>query len=392
MSRVRVAVGIPSYREAGTIANVVTQADRGLAAVFPVRECVIVNVDGDSDDGTPNVFLATPTTCRKECIGLPDRPGGKGRNLLRFFKFCLEHDVEVVALLDADVYTISPSWVEALTSPLIQGGADFVVPSYKRSRFRGAATNHFAYPLVYGWFGLDIRQPIGGEFGMSRSFIEYLLDQPIHRSVLGYGIDMFLTLHAVGGGFAWATAALDRKVDKPNFGRFEQIAHEGMAAGVAITRQYRMDVRDVDPPRREGAIDEAPDDGPPKDWRKFYEEMRIRAFAFAPVYRRWMGEELAGLAEALETGEPRLSSEVWTDLLAGAILMANSMDRMTEPDVLAGSLVPLLAMRAVTFWNESQPRNPDDIEREVSEQVLLFRGKLLARSKDAHLAVSPPVP
>ncbi len=386
----RVAVGIPSYREACTIANVVTQADRGLAAIFPARECVIVNVDGDSDDGTPNAFLATPTTCHKECIILRDRPGGKGTNLIRFFRYCLEHNVNAVALLDADVCTITPSWVEALTAPLIQGGADFVVPIYKRSRFRGAATNHFAYPLVYGWFGLDIRQPIGGEFGLSKSFIAYLLEQPIPESVLGYGIDMFMSLHAAGGGFAWATAGLGRKVDKPNFGRFHQIAHEEMAAGMAITRQYRMNVLQVDPPHPVAAIDETPDNGPPEGWRGFYEEMRIRAVELAPVYRHWMGDDLAGLIGVLEVGEPRLSSEIWTGLLAGAILEANSMVHLTEPDVLAKSLVPLLAMRAVTFWNESRMGDPADIEREVTEQVLLLRRKLLARFPDDHSAALLP--
>ncbi|MBI1959002.1 MAG: glycosyltransferase, partial [Candidatus Rokubacteria bacterium] len=67
-----VAVGIPSYREADSIAHVVAQADQGLVRLLGPARCVIVNVDGDSPDGTAEVFRATPTRCGKESFVCAD--------------------------------------------------------------------------------------------------------------------------------------------------------------------------------------------------------------------------------------------------------------------------------------------------------------------------------
>jgi len=48
-------VGIPSYNNAPTIGHVVRAAAAGLAKHFPGRRAVIVNSDGGSRDGTPDV-------------------------------------------------------------------------------------------------------------------------------------------------------------------------------------------------------------------------------------------------------------------------------------------------------------------------------------------------
>ncbi len=76
MRKARVAVGIPTHQEADSIENVVRQVDDGLARLFDPAECVIVNVDSDSPDGTSEIFLSASTACRKEAfvIECPPRP------------------------------------------------------------------------------------------------------------------------------------------------------------------------------------------------------------------------------------------------------------------------------------------------------------------------------
>jgi glucosylglycerate synthase len=200
MSRMRVAVGIPSYREADTIADVVRLVDEGLAALPAPCEAVIVNVDGESDDGTVARFLSVPTRSRKVSIVAAGPPAGKGRNIRELFAYAVDHAIDAIAMIDADIRTATPSWAPALLEPVMSGRAHYVVPDYLRSRFRGTGTNHFAYPILYGWLGADMRQPIGGDFGLSRSFAEHLLSALWPDAAHGYGIDLFMSGHAVTAG------------------------------------------------------------------------------------------------------------------------------------------------------------------------------------------------
>src|SRR5437588_4944475 len=52
-----VVLGILSYNNAATIAQVIRTVQPGLAASFPANRSVIVHADGGSKDGTPDLAL-----------------------------------------------------------------------------------------------------------------------------------------------------------------------------------------------------------------------------------------------------------------------------------------------------------------------------------------------
>lgn len=376
----RVAVGIPSYREADSIAHVVAQADQGLVRLLGPARCVIVNVDGDSPDGTAEVFRATPTRCGKESFVCADQPGGKGRNVLRFFRYCADTGVEALATLDADVTSVTPDWIDALLTPVLDGRADQVTPLYTRSRFEGATTNHFAYPLLYGAYGRDIRQPIAGDFGLSGALVRHLLRQPVDDAVHGYGIDIFMSLHAAAGGFRQAQAPLGRKLHKPSFPKRARIFHDVVTAGVGVTRGYGLLPRPVEPSTGGCSIDDSEDYPHARQADELFEAMRVEAVRLAPAYRAWLGGEAADLTAALEAAAPRVSSDMWAGVLAGAVLAAVSPGCREPSHAFAERLAPLYMMRAITFWIENRRRDPRDVEAEVLAQARLFRRTLLARA------------
>ncbi|MBU1089443.1 glycosyl transferase, partial [Patescibacteria group bacterium] len=74
-------IGIPSLNEAGNIAFVTRQIDRGLQKYFPNYRAAIVNADNFSSDGTAEKFLATKTKTAKIYISTPQGITGKGFNL-----------------------------------------------------------------------------------------------------------------------------------------------------------------------------------------------------------------------------------------------------------------------------------------------------------------------
>ena len=167
----RIAIGIPSFREADSIAHVAAIADDGLTRLFPAEDCVIVNADGHSPDGTAAAFQPTSTQCPKVSLDITSAQPGKGANVVAFWEYCAENGIEAAAMLDADVTSITPGWIASLLQPAVAGQAAMAFPLYRRHRFEGATTNLFAYPVISALCGSSIRQPIGGDFGLGRDLL-----------------------------------------------------------------------------------------------------------------------------------------------------------------------------------------------------------------------------
>jgi len=187
----KIVTGIPSFNEAENISFVAGEIEKGLTRFFDPSKCLIVNMDSDSEDGTKESFLKTPTQTVKKYINTGKRPRGKGENLLKLFEFSQDMGADYIATIDADIKSVTSNWVFTLLEPLVERDFDYCIPLYTRNRFEGNITNNFAYPLVYSVYGINIRQPIGGDFGLSRRLCDFLLDQPKHQTTLKYGMDRY---------------------------------------------------------------------------------------------------------------------------------------------------------------------------------------------------------
>lgn len=210
-----IVVGIPSYNEADNISFVVKKADKGLARNFNNRKSVIINVDNNSSDGTKEAFLKTETKIPKIYISTPPGVRGKGNNFYNLFNYIKKIEAQAVAVVDADLESITAEWVLILLKPIING-YDYATPYYARSEYDGSITNHICYPLIYGLFGYNIRQPIGGDFSFSSRLADYWLKQKWHKTTKKYGIDIFMTMNAIVGGFKIAQVGLGAKIHKPS--------------------------------------------------------------------------------------------------------------------------------------------------------------------------------
>ena len=208
-------VGIPSYNEADNIANVVKQVDNGLAKYFIKYKAVIINVDNNSSDGTKEAFLNVKTKTPKIYISTPPGVIGKGNNFYNLFNYTLKLNALAVTVIDADIKSITPNWVKWLFEPILKG-YDYATPVYSRCEYDGSITNHICYPMIYGLLGYNIRQPIGGDFSFSSQLAEYWLGRKWHKTTRKYGIDIFMTMNAILGGFKIAQVGLGAKIHKPS--------------------------------------------------------------------------------------------------------------------------------------------------------------------------------
>ena len=205
-----ILVGIPSYNNARTIGHVVKAVQAGFAKYFPDKKCVLVNSDGGSTDGTaetvqnagiesyqtilinhrttPSFKITTPYH------GIP----GKGSAFRTIFEIASALDAKVCAVVDSDLRSITPEWIELLIKPVVEGGFDYVAPLYHRHKYDGTITNSIIYPLTRALYGRRIRQPIGGDFGFSGRLANFYLTKDVWETdVAKYGIDIWMTTTAI---------------------------------------------------------------------------------------------------------------------------------------------------------------------------------------------------
>ncbi|MFQ5753154.1 MAG: glycosyltransferase [bacterium] len=208
-------VGIPSYNEADNIAFVVKQIMQGLRKYFTNYKSVIINVDNNSPDDTKTAFLKTPIGVSKIYISTSPGVKGKGNNLYNLFTEMMRLNARAGVIVDADLTSIKPEWIRDLATPIFNG-YDYTTPLYSRNEYDGTITNNICYPLIYGLFGKDIRQPIGGDFSFSKDLAKYYLKQRWTKSTKQYGIDIFMTLNTILGEFKCCQVGLGAKIHKPS--------------------------------------------------------------------------------------------------------------------------------------------------------------------------------
>ena len=224
-----IVVGIPSYNNSRTIGHVVRAVSAGLAKHFPEHRSVIINSDGGSKDGTPQAVLEAEHETDKLLLvrhpmypvhkittpynGLP----GKGSAFRTIFETADRLKAKACAVVDSDLRSITPDWVDLLVRPVLQSNFDYVAPYYRRHKYDGTITNSIVYPLTRALYGRQVRQPIGGEFGLSPKMWQRLLakKEDWETDVARFGIDIWMTTTALAEGFEVCQVFLGAKIHDP---------------------------------------------------------------------------------------------------------------------------------------------------------------------------------
>ena len=215
IGRADLLVGIPSFRNAGTIGHVAASVARGLREHFPDAKVALVNADGGSEDGTPDKVVASAEGI-PVAVGRYIGPPGKGSAFKAIFEAAGMLDARACAVVDSDLRSITPEWVARLLGPIVQKKADYITPLYARHKYDGTITNSIAYPLTRALYGIRLRQPIGGEFGFHADLARAYLAQPVWDSdVCRFGIDIFMTTTALAKHARVAQAFLGAKIHDP---------------------------------------------------------------------------------------------------------------------------------------------------------------------------------
>lgn len=369
----KIYVCIPSFNESETIGIVAALVDQGLQSLRAIHgsglSAKIVNVDSASEDGTAEAFLRVATYYPKQSIVLPE-PRGKGKNLLAFVKLARSEQATYCLTIDADIRSATPAWVGDLLGPLLANSADFVTPSYERSRFEGSTTNHFAYPLVFATTGRQVRQPIAGDFAFTAAMLDLIERLDVPDAAHYYGIDIYLTLAALMHGLRHHQIALGRKVHGPSFHKLEYMFPQIAAAALHMLREVTL--RPSASPDDEA---EAPNIIPvpvfPHKGSATDMQARARSALGSANLEAWSWVPAAVIRKLRETSEPAVSLDDWLTILMGW-LRFGLRDRRADADRLGEQLLPFFVLRATSFWFSSEQITAEETESEIRRQARLL--------------------
>lgn len=386
-----IIAGIPSYNNARTIGHVVRAVAAGLAKYFPERRSILVNSDGASKDGTPEVVLkAEVDTDSLLLVAHPVRPvqrlstpyhgiPGKGSAFRTIFEVARRLNAKACLVVDSDLRSITPHWVDLLVRPVLERNIDFVAPYYLRHKYDGTITNGIIYPLTRALFGKSVRQPIGGDFGFSgRLAAHYLTKDVWETDVARFGIDIWMTVTAMGDGFHIGQSYLGAKL------------HDAKDPGADLTAMFRQVVGSLftlmgsyqavwKEPKAPEAV---PMFGFPFDVGvepiTVDVNRMIRAYALGvrdldEVYRKFLSPETReslGAWAKVEGETFRIPDVLWVRLIYeyAAAHHQKKMDR----DHLMQSLVPLYLGRTASFVLEVRESNALQVEERIEQLCRVF--------------------
>ena len=220
-----ILVGIPSYNNARTIGHVARAVMAGLAKYFPGARAVLVNSDGGSTDGTQDevkkvqiedfktILTSHPVHPVHKIVAPYHGIPGKGSAFRTIFEAANVLGAKACAVVDSDLRSITPEWMELLLRPVYEEGFDYVVPLYARHKFDGTITNNIVYPLTRTLYGHRVRQPIGGDFGFSGELAKLYLKKDVwETNVARFGIDIWMTTLAIAERYKVCQSYLGAKI------------------------------------------------------------------------------------------------------------------------------------------------------------------------------------
>jgi glycosyltransferase involved in cell wall biosynthesis len=386
-----ILVGIPSYNNERTIGHVVRAVQAGLAKYFPDQKAVLVNSDGGSRDSTMDIVRSTRIEDTAALLlhhrtpplpviaapytGIP----GKGSAFRAIFELAAQLDAKACAVVDSDLRSITPEWIELLLRPVFNGNAEFVAPLYHRHKYDGTITNSIVYPLTRALYGKSVRQPIGGDFGFSGNLARFYLQQNVWETdVAKFGIDIWMTTTAIANGYKTAQSFLGAKIHdaKDPGSDLSSMLYQVVGATFNLMETYHSVWKTVN------SVETVPTYG--FEYTVGLEEVNVNVERMLHLFREglknlsdiWTKILGAGdfrdveLLGKLADREFRFPLDLWSRIIYDFALSFHR--RILPAEHLVKSLTPLYLGKTASFILEVQPLDQAGAEREIEKLCIAF--------------------
>ena len=318
------------------------------------------------------------------CITGPDRSlrsrhlttgiPGKGSAFRTIFEIAEALDAKACAVVDSDLRSITPEWIELLLKPVLVGGYDFVSPLYHRHKFDGTITNSIVYPLTRALYGRQVRQPIGGDFGFSGKLAQFYLTKDVWQSdVARFGIDIWMTTTAIANGFKVTQSFLGAKIHdaKDPGSDLSSMLYQVVSATFELMETY-PDIWK----KTEGSV-ATPVFGSTYavglepvsvNVDRMIERFQLGVKELKDVWELFLPKRITALlqqAAAAQKEKFHIPDEVWAELIYWFAIAAHH--KTLNREHLLKSLTPLYIGRTASFVIDTRDSDADDVEAKIEK-------------------------
>lgn len=375
-----VLVGLPTYRNARSIARLLQAVAEGLEQHYGHLRNLIVVSDGGSTDGTTQAAAEVelpPSTAR--VVFNYQGIHGRGTAVRSILEAASRVQARVVLLLDADVRNLTAAWIRALAGPLVSGAYEFLLPVYRRGRGEAAASQLIAYPLNRMLYGRDLKEPMAGEVSLSGKLAAQLLRRDVWETdVARAGVDVWMSTLAVNEGVRLAQVHLGAKEHEVRdpVTSVEPLFLQEIGTLFRMMNIYRRRWREVEGVRPLPRVGEIPAASAP-EVSLSVEALREAFRSGVKRHRRlWRGildaETWRSLQEILQArpAQAELEAKLWARLVVDLAVVYNRGEG--DPDKVAISLLPLFQLRLATVLSRSEGQPLERYEALMEEQAAAF--------------------
>jgi glycosyltransferase involved in cell wall biosynthesis len=386
-----ILIGIPSYNNARTIGHVVKAVQVGLAKYFPDKKSILVNSDGRSTDGTTDVVKSTTIEDSQSILlhhrispvfkiatpyhGIP----GKGSAFRTIFEVADALNVKACAVVDSDLRSITPEWIELLIKPIIESGFDYVAPLYHRHKYDGTITNSIIYPLSRTLYGKQVRQPIGGDFGFSGKLAKFYLTKDVWETdVARYGIDIWMTTTAVANNFKVCQSFLGAKIHDPKDpgADLSAMLYQVVGATFDLMETYSEVWKAVK------GSEKVPTFGfqyvvglepVSVNLDRMIDKFRLGIRELISLWEIFIPKEIIHFLHKIEVvrkAEFHIPDEIWVEIIYSFAVAAHG--KVLNKEHLLKSLTPLYVGRVASFVIETWESSAIDVEKKIDRLCMSF--------------------
>lgn len=390
VGEVDILVGLPTHNNARTIPPVLQAIQAGLLKCFPRERAVIVNADGGSQDGTPQLVagvsiddvwsaskiytLRTLPAISTEYARVPDH-GLALRTILAAADLLRSR---VCVVLSPDSTAIEPDWIQRLVHPIYAENIDLVSPLYRRQKFEGVLMRNLLYPMTRAVYSCPIREPFASEFAISsRLATDFLAKDSWNEEWGKLGPEISLTITALTGKYRQCQSFLGSKAPAHRSTNDLVQAMRRTVGPLFASMDHDFAFWSTASP--------APSASPNGDASEISEEsVRINrkhlrdTFAHGvaqlePVFRSILSSatlsEIQRIA-AVDLADFRYPNEIWARTVFE--FAASFHKSVINRDHIIQALVPLYRGRALSFMLENRDSSAEEIEKNVESLCLEF--------------------
>ena len=387
---VDILVGIPSYNNARTIGHVVRAVEAGLSKYFSDYKAILVNSDGGSSDGTMDVVRQSAVDhdsilvdekvegFHKIAVSYSGIPG-KGSAFRTVFEIATALNAKACVVVDSDLRSITPEWIELLVKPVLEEGYDYVAPYYHRHKYDGTITNTIVYPITRALYGKRIRQPIGGDFGFSGKLAAFYLTKDVWETdVARFGIDIWMTTTAVANAFKVCQSFLGAKIHdaKDPGADLSAMLYQVVSSVFDLIEEYASVWQ------RDGESESVPTFGfvyavglePINvNLERMIEKFKLGVKDLSVLYKAFLPKDLLSVLEST-ANKPKeafsIPDDIWVHLIYN-FAIAYYHKTMAREHLLK-SLTPLYLGKVASFVIETWESTAEEVEHRLEELCLTF--------------------